>query len=85
MRIPESWFNELEDLTEVDNTVKTTYTTTIETSNGVTVMKTFRIQCRKADGTIYYITMNANAAEQALWLLSQDNEHTTTGVVEETA
>ena len=46
-------------------------------------MKTFRIQCRKGDGTIYYITMNANAAEQALWLLAQDNEHTTTGVVEE--
>jgi hypothetical protein len=83
MQIPEQWFNELEDLTEVDNNQEICYIDNIETSNGDTTMKTFRIQCRKSNGTIYYITMNANAAEQALWLLAQDNEHTTTGVVEE--
>ena len=38
MRIPEQWFNELEDLTEVDNTIKTSYTDNIETSNGETTM-----------------------------------------------
>lgn len=38
MRIPEQWFNELEDLTEVDNTVKTSYTDNIVTSNGDTTM-----------------------------------------------
>lgn len=40
MRIPEQWFNELEDLTEVDNTVKIPYTDNIVTSNGDTKMLT---------------------------------------------
>jgi hypothetical protein len=40
MRIPEQWFNELEDLTEVDNTPKTSYTDNTVTSNGDTIMLT---------------------------------------------
>jgi hypothetical protein len=81
MRIPEQWFNELEDLTEVDNNQKISYNDNIVTSNGVTAMNTYVIQCRKSDDTTYLITINANKLEQALRLLSQDNQHTTTGVV----